>query len=178
MAWFNGHGGHLMAGAKARRGPSTCVPPGWVRGVGGTRLPSAPRPNPIPQFLPWGNCGPFPPIGESARGERGGKNRKRRSHHIALIWTRQNRSCFRLPRRLVLPHVSPSTLHHLPTSPSLPYTTFFTLHQSPHLSLPHPIPDPPLPHIDPSFHRLPNPHLCPTPPPEHQGPCLTTCRNV
>lgn len=144
-------------------GHHSWVPSCGVRGTG-EQHSIRPTAQPlIPQFLPWGNCGPFPLSVSQPRGVRG-ENRKCQSHHIALIRTRQHQSCFRLPGRLVLSYISSSTPDHLPTSPSLPYTTFFTLHQPSHFPLPHPMP--------------PHRHFCPTPSPENLGPCLTTCQNT
>lgn len=153
----HGHGGHLMAGAKARRGAQRLGPSMLDEGHTGNNTPSAPWPNPIPQFPLWGNCRPFPPSVSQPGGPGGGEQEAPEPPYCPY---KDSTALELLP-----PAQTPGPAPHLPlyhTSPSLPYIAFFTPHQPPssHSSPSHPPTSAPLPHINPS-HHLPIPTSAP-----------------
>lgn len=149
-----------MAGAKARRGPQHLGPSMLGEGGGGNDTPSAPRPNSrYPNSRRGATAGPSPPSVSQPGGAGRGEQEAPEPPHCPYMDS--------TAPELLPPARMPGPAPHLPlypTSPSLPYTTFFTPHQPPISLCPTPSPtSAPLPHINPS-HHLPNPHLCPTSP--------------
>lgn len=162
------HGGHLLPGAKAHRGPQHLSPFMLGEGDGGaTRHPPKPQPL-IPQFPPWGNCGPFPPSVSQPGGGEGGEQEAPEPPHCPYKDS--------TAPELLPPSRTPGPAPHLPLYPTPPsHIPISALHHPLHPTSAPPSPDAPpsprCPHIHTSAPHQPIPPLPPSPPLPHTIPC-------